>query len=187
MSERNGTVHVLHDDGDMPSPQPSSVDAVALAVESLAADMRDRYAVVGERLQALHDRAGDHEKASTRRHDAVLKAVQTQADATLAVAAELSAMGRHVERLAAKADVVALGAQVGRQALDSIAEGERQGAEIAATRADLATTRAELTKTKALALVRKGAFAAGVALGTALALEWRAALKMIVSLFGGGG
>ena len=147
--------------------------------------MRDQHLVVGERLQALHDRGGEHEKASIRRHDALLKAVQTQADATLAVAAELSALGRHVERLAPKADVTALGGQLARQALDSIAEGERQGAEIAATRADLAKTRAELTKTKALAVVRKGAFAVGVAVGTALALEWRWALKTVASLLGG--
>jgi hypothetical protein len=166
----NGGLH--HDDRDMPSPPLlTTIDDVAAAVGALASDTRDQYLVIGERLQALHDRGGEHEKASIRRNDAVLKAVQTQADATLAVAAELSAMGRHVERLAAKADVAALGAQVGRQALDSIAEGERQDAEIA--------------KTKALAVVRKGVFAVGVAAGTALALEWRAALRMIASVFGG--
>lgn len=166
----NGGFH--HEDRELPSPPlPTTIDDVAAAVGALASDTRSQYLVIGERLQALHDRGGEHEKASIRRHDALLKAVQTQADATLAVAAELSAMGRHVERLAAKADVAALGAQVGRQALDSIAEGERQDAAIA--------------KAQRLAVVRKGAFAFGVAAGTALALEWRAAIKVFVSLFGG--
>lgn len=173
MSEGNGAqVYSLHDDSDPPTPpSATSIDDVAAAVGALARNTHDQYLVIGERLQALHDRGGAHEDASIRRHNAVLKAVQTQADATLAVAAELSAMGRHVERLAAKADVVALGAQVGRQALDSIAEGERQDAAIA--------------KTQRLAMVRKGAFAFGVAVGTALALEWRWALKTLASLLGG--
>jgi hypothetical protein len=180
----NGGFH--HEDHDLPSPSlPTTIDDVAAAVGALAAEVRDQHLVVGERLQALHDRGGEHEKASIRRHDALLKVLQDHGSTLLAVSAELSALGRHVERLAPKADVTALGGQLARQALDSIAEGERQGAEIAATRADLAKTRAELTKTKALAVVRKGAFAVGVAAGTALALEWRAALKLIVSLFGG--
>ena len=166
----NGGFH--HEDHDLPSPSlPTTIDDVAAAVGALAAEVRDQHLVVGERLQALHDRGGEHEKASIRRHDSLLKAVQTQADATLAVAAELSAMGRHVERLAAKSEVSALGEQLGRQALDSIAEGERRGVEIAQVRR--------------LSLVRKGAFAVGVAAGTALALEWRAALNAIVSLLGG--
>lgn len=181
MTSANGGLH--HD-----APSPSSaqtLDDVSAAVEELGRDVASKYAVIGDRLQALHDRSGEHERASIRRHDALLKVLQDHGSTLLAVSAELSALGRHVERLAPKADVVELGGQLARQALDSIAEGERQGAEIAATRADLAKTRVELTKTKALAMVRKGAFAAGIALGTALALEWRAALKLIVSLFGG--
>lgn len=174
MTSANGGLH--HDD---PSPSPAqTLDDALAAIAELDRAWRDRDTVLGERLQALHDRAGEHERSSQRRHDATMRALQTQADASLAIAAEVSALGRHVERLAAKADVVALGEQLGRQALDSIAEAERHGAE-------LATTRAELAKTKALAVVRKGAFAVGVAAGTALALEWRAALKALVSLFGG--
>lgn len=166
----NGGFH--HEDRDMPSPPlPTTIDDVAAAVGALAAEVRDQHLVVGERLQALHDRGGEHEKASIRRHDSLLKAVQTQADATLAVAAELSALGRHVERLAAKSEVAALGAQVGRNAADSVTNEHRHEVEIAAVRR--------------LALVRKGAFAAGVAIGTGLVLEWRWAFKTLVSLLGG--
>lgn len=181
MTSANGG---LHHDASSPSSAQTLDDALA-AIAELERVWRDRDTVLGERLQALHDRAGDHERSSQRRHDALLKVLQDHGSTLLAVSAELSALGRHVERLAPKADVVELGAQLGRQALDSIAEGERQGAEIAATRADLAKTRVELTKTKALATVRKGAFAVGVAAGTALMLEWRAALNAVLSLFGG--
>lgn len=162
----------LHHERDLPSPQPpTTIDDVAAAVGALAADTRDQYLVIGERLQALHDRGGEHEKASIRRFDALLAAVVNNTDATLSLRSEVTAMGAHVQRLADKAELAALGAQVGRQALDSIAEGERQHAAIA--------------KIERLAMVRKGVFAVGVAAGTALALEWRAALKALMSLLGG--
>lgn len=167
MTSANGG---LHHDAPSPSSAQTLDDALA-AIAELDRVWRDRDTVLGERLQALHDRAGDHERSSQRRHDATMRALQTQADTALAIAAEVSALGRHVERLAAKSEVAALGAQVGRQALDSIAEGERQDAAIA--------------KAQRLAMVRKGAFAVGISLGTALALEWRAALQALVSLFGG--
>lgn len=168
MTSTNGGLH--HEDAQ-PIPSSPTLDDALVAISEIDRAWRERDAVLGERLQALHDRAGEHERSSQRRHDATLRALQTQADASLAIAAEVSALGRHVEKLAAKADLAALGAQVGRQALDSIAEVERQDVAIADTRK--------------LAMVRKGVFAVGVAAGTALALEWRAALRLIVSLFGG--
>lgn len=168
MTSTNGGLH--HEDAQ-PIPSSPTLDDALVAISEIDRAWRERDAVLGERLQALHDRAGEHERSSQRRHDATLRALQTQADASLAIAAEVSALGRHVEKLAAKADLAALGAQVGRQALDSIAEVERQDVAIADTRK--------------LAMVRKGVFAVGVAAGTALALEWRAALNAIVSLFGG--
>ena len=168
MTSTNGGLH--HEDAQ-PIPSAPTLDDALVAISEIDRAWRERDAVLGERLQALHDRAGEHERSSQRRHDATLRALQTQADASLAIAAEVSALGRHVEKLAAKADLAALGAQVGRQALDSIAEVERQDVAIADTRK--------------LAMVRKGVFAVGVAAGTALALEWRAALNAIVSLFGG--
>lgn len=166
----NGGFH--HEDRDLPSPPlPTTIDDVAAAVGALASDTRSQYLVIGERLQALHDRAGDHEKASIRRFDALFTAVVNNTDATLALRSEVTAMGAHVQHLADKAELAELGAQVGRQALESVTTEARQDAAIA--------------QTKRLALVRKGVFALGVAIGTALALEWRAALKMIVSVFGG--
>lgn len=167
MTSANGGLH--HDD-----PSPSSaqtLDDALVAIAEVERSWRARDVVLGERLQALHDRAGEHERSSQRRHDATMRALQTQADASLAIAAEVSALGRHVERLAAKSEVAALGEQLGRQALDSIADAARQDTAIEATRR--------------LAIVRKGAFAVGVAAGTALMLEWRAALNAVLSLFGG--
>lgn len=166
----NGGFH--HEDRDLPSPPlPTTIDDVAAAVGALASDTRSQYLVIGERLQALHDRAGDHEKASIRRFESLLAAVVNNTDATLALRSEVTAMGTHVQHLAAKAEVAELGAQVGRQALESVTTEARQDKAIA--------------QTKRLAMVRKGAFAAGIALGTALVLEWRAALKLFVSLLGG--
>lgn len=130
----NGGFH--HEDRDLPSPPlPATIDDVAAAVGALASDTRSQYLVIGERLQALHDRAGDHEKASIRRFESLLAAVVNNTDATLALRSEVTAMGTHVQHLAAKAEVAELGKQLGRQALDSIAEDAKLAADVKRVRA----------------------------------------------------
>jgi len=185
----NGGLH--HEDRDMDSPLPDSltVHELAKALTDERAETQMAYKAFASSLQGLRNTIRDATATSERKHEATRLALVENAEATRALTTTVAALGVHVETLAKglapKAEVDALGKQMGRQALDGIAEGERQGAEIAATRADLATTRVELTRTKALAMVRKGTFALGVAVGTALALEWRWALKTLASLVGG--
>jgi len=161
-----------HDD-DPPSPPPDAftLDQIAIAVCEHRRETNEQYDTLGDKIQSLHNRVDEGVKVAKRQHDLVMAGLRTQADTSLAIAAEISAMGAHVGRLASRFELAELGAQVGRNAADSVTNEHRHEVEIAAV--------------KRLALVRKGAFAFGIAAGTGLALEWRAALKAIVSIFGG--
>jgi len=170
VTSQNGS---LHHDADDASPLPQAFGAHELAaalVEERNAT-RAAYGALAESVQTLHAGLRASDAANTRKHEATLKAIASVADSLMVLDSTTKAIMRHVEHLPTKAELGDLGAQVGRQALDSITTEARQDAAIA--------------KTQRLAMVRKGAFAVGVAAGTALALEWRAALKALVSLLGG--
>lgn len=170
MTSTNGGLH--HEIEDVsPLPQTFGAHELAAALVEERNATRAAYGALAQSVQSLHAAHKASDAASARKHEATLKAVASVADSLMVLDSTTKAIMRHVEHLPTKAELGDLGAQVGRQALDSITTEARQDQAIA--------------KTQRLAMVRKGAFAAGIALGTALALEWRAALKMIVSLFGG--
>lgn len=170
----NGGLH--HEERDYPSPPPSTTpEDLAVAIGALAVDVRDRYTVVSERLQALHDRAGDHEKASLRRQEDLqdqVTALSRKVDFSVVLS------GQHSATLATiQSDVAAVVRAVTVERRESVANEARQDAEIA-------NAKKLATKAQALALVRKGAFAAGVAIGTALVLEGRTLVAMLAKAIG---
>lgn len=166
----NGGLHHEADDAS-PLPQTFGAHELAAALVEERNATRAAYGALAQSVQSLHAAHKASDEINARKHEATLKAVAGLADSLMVLDSTTKAIMRHVEHLPTKAELGDLGAQVGRQALDSITTEARQDEAIA--------------KAQRLAMVRKGAFAFGVAAGTALALEWRAALKLIVSLFGG--
>ena len=106
-----------HDD-DPPSPPPESftLDQIAIAVCEHRRETNEQYDTLDDKIQSLHNRVDEGVKVGKRQHDLVMTALRTQADSSLAIAAEISAMGAHVGRLASRFELAELGAQVGRQA-----------------------------------------------------------------------
>ena len=156
MSQAHERVFELHDD-EPESPTPFGAELARAVVEHRRATDA-QYDALGARAQALHDQVS----ALSRKVDVVL-VIQGEHSAALAcIQSDLSAVVRAVTA----------------QHRESVTNEAQLDAKIA-------ETRAEVAKTKAIAVVRKGVFAVGVAAGTALALEWRAALNAIVSLLGG--
>lgn len=156
MSQAHERVFESHD-GDPDSPPPFDTQLGHALLEHRR-ETRAQYDALASRAQSLHDQ---------------LVAMSRKIDVGLVI------QGEHSAALACiQSDLSAVVRAVTAQHRESVTNEAQLDAKIA-------ETRAEVAKTKAIAVVRKGVFAVGVAAGTALALEWRAALNAIVSLLGG--
>lgn len=152
-------VHVSRDEDPVsPPPDTLTLEGVARALSGHADETRRQYNSLAKTSQGLRDD---------------VSALSRKTDVVLTIAGQTSAK---VDALDSKVEAV-IRAVTDQQRASLTTEAQQD--------AEIAKTKALATKAQALAVVRKGAFALGVAAGTALALEWRWAFKTLVSLFGG--
>lgn len=130
----NGGLHHEERD-DSPLPQSFGAHELAAALVEERNATRAAYGALAQSVQSLHAAHKASDEANARKHEITLKAVASVADSVLALDSTTKAIARHVERLAAKAEVEALGAQMGRQALVSITEDAKLAADVKRVRA----------------------------------------------------